>query len=76
MNKEQQREALEWLVNDTVPANYIVVDFEGGRLGNEVEAQDPIPQNSPHQVSSPLPPSALQPPRHIRSLAWKVLRHR
>lgn len=31
MNKEQKQEALEWLVNDTDPANYIVVDFEGGQ---------------------------------------------
>ena len=30
MNKQQKQEALEWLVNDTDPANYIVVDFEGG----------------------------------------------
>ena len=36
MNKQQKQEALEWQVNDTDPANYIVVDFEGGSLGNEV----------------------------------------
>ncbi len=32
MNKDQKREALDWLVNDTDPANYIVVDFEGGKF--------------------------------------------
>ena len=77
MNKDQKREALDWLVNDTDPANYIVVDFEGGiGSGNEVEAQDPTPQKNPHQVSSPLQPSELPLPHHIRSLTWKVLRHR
>jgi hypothetical protein len=33
MNKDQKREALEWLVKDTDPAKYIVVDFEGGKRG-------------------------------------------
>jgi hypothetical protein len=31
MNKDQKREALEWLVNDTDPAKYVVIDFEGRR---------------------------------------------
>jgi hypothetical protein len=41
-----------------------------------LELNVPTPQNNPHQVSSLLQLSVLPLPHHIRSLAWKALRHR
>jgi hypothetical protein len=45
MNKDQKREALEWLVNDTDPANYIGVEFEGGKFRKRSISPKPCSSN-------------------------------